>query len=175
MKPARTGGLTTKPILLFNEECGACRRVARWVREAAPSEAGGVGIIERPIGRDPEALRSLHADLSVRDAHATLHVLMPDGSMKLDGEAVAEVLRNLPSTKWLARAFSISVAGFRPFQMMLNMAYAVLVEMRPLLAIGSPPLPPGADPGKAAALKKRPAQGRPKRLNAAAEGRRGRP
>ena len=110
MKPARAGGLATKPILLFNEECGACRRIARWVRRAAPSPAGGVSILERPIGHDPKALHSLHPDLSIRKAHAALHVLMPDGTTKLDGEAVAEVLRRLPSTRWFAWIFSIGVA-----------------------------------------------------------------
>src|ERR1700722_8030879 len=135
MKPVRAGGLATKPILLFNEECGACRRIAGWVRRAAPSQAGGVSILERPIGHDPKALHSLRPDLSIRKAHAALHVVMPDGTVKLDGEAVAEVLRRLPSTKWFAWVFSIGVAGFRPFQMLLNMAYAILVRVRPILAI----------------------------------------
>lgn len=174
MKPARAGGLATKPILLFNEECGACRRIARWVRRAAPSPAGGVSILERPIGHDPKALHSLHPDLSIRKAHAALHVLMPDGTTKLDGEAVAEVLRRLPSTRWFARIFSIGVAGFRPFQMLLNMAYAVLVRARPILAIGSPPLPPGGGPGGRGDAKKRPSTHRHARPESGGAGRRSR-
>ena len=35
--------------------------------------------------------------------------------MKLGGEAVAEVLRNLPNTQWLAKSFNFSVLGFSPF------------------------------------------------------------
>jgi hypothetical protein len=56
------------------------------------------------------------------DAYATIRLLMPDGSMKLGGEAVAEVLRRLPPTKWLAHSFSLSILGVRPFQALLNKA-----------------------------------------------------
>jgi predicted DCC family thiol-disulfide oxidoreductase YuxK len=174
MRTARAGGLATKPILLFNEECGACRRIARWVRNAAPSKAGGVSILERPIGHDPKALHSLRSDLSIRKAHAALHVVMPDGTVKLDGEAVAEVLRHLPSTKWFAWIFSIGVAGFRPFQMLLNMAYAILVRVRPILAIGSPPLPPGAGTRVRGAQRKKPLKARHAPHSAAGAGQRSR-
>lgn len=68
----------------------------------------------------------LHPDLDIWDAYETIHVLMPDSSMKLGGEAVAEVLRNLPNTKWFAFSFDIRIIGFRPFQMVLNVAYAIL-------------------------------------------------
>jgi len=166
--------MTTKPILLFNEECGACRRIAGWVRRAAPSPAGGVSILERPIGHDPRALHSLRPDLSIRKAHAALHVLMPDGTTKLDGEAVAEVLRRLPSTRCFAGIFSIGVAGFRPFQLLLNIAYAVLVRVRPILAIGSPPLPPEAGRGGRGAAKKSKSTARRTRLEAGGTGRRSR-
>jgi hypothetical protein len=66
------------------------------------------------------------------DAYATIHVLMPDGSMKLGGEAVAEVLRNLPEMRWFSHIFSISVYGSRPFQSILNLAYVILADVRPL-------------------------------------------
>ena len=58
----------------------------------------------------------LNPDLDIWDAYATIHVLMPDGSMKLGGEAVAEVLRDLRNTKWFAWIFAVSMFGFRPFQ-----------------------------------------------------------
>ena len=62
---------------------------------------------------------------------------MPDGSMKLGGEAVAEVFRTLDKTKWFAGCFAISVFGFRPFQFVLNVAYAVLADVRPLFGCES--------------------------------------
>jgi len=127
----------TKPILLFNDECAVCRRMAHWVQKSAQSKAGETSLIIRPIGDDPEALRSLNPDLDIWDAYGTLHVLMPDGSMKLGGEAIAEVLRNLPNTKWFAWSFAISIFGFRPFQVILNLAYAILADLRPLFGCES--------------------------------------
>jgi predicted DCC family thiol-disulfide oxidoreductase YuxK len=122
---------------LFNGECGVCRRIARWVERAGQGPSGETSLIERPIGDDPDALRSLNPDLDIWDAYETIHLLMPDGSMKLGGEAVAEVFRTFDKTKWLARCFSISVFGFRPFQFVLNMAYAVLADVRPLFGCES--------------------------------------
>jgi hypothetical protein len=76
-------------------------------------------------------LRALNQDLNIWDAYATIHLVMPDGSMKLGGEAVAEVLRHLPSTRWFTWTFGIRVFGIRPFQATLNLAYAVLADVRP--------------------------------------------
>ena len=85
----------------------------------------------------PEKLRSLNPDLDIWDAYATIHVLMPDGSMRLGGEAVAETLRNLPNTKWFAWSFATTILGFRPFQVVLNVAYAILSDVRPLFGCES--------------------------------------
>jgi predicted DCC family thiol-disulfide oxidoreductase YuxK len=127
----------TKPILLYNDECGVCRRIARWVQKSARDKTGNASLVERPIGDDPEALRALSPDLDIWDAYATIHLLMPDGSMKLGGEAVAEVLRTLPNTKWFAWSFAITVFGYRPFQRALDMAYALLADVRPLFGCES--------------------------------------
>jgi predicted DCC family thiol-disulfide oxidoreductase YuxK len=127
----------TKPILLFNDECAVCRRIGHWVQTSAQSKSGETSIIVRPIGDDPEALRLLHPDLDIWDAYETIHVLMPDGSMRLGGEAVAEVLRNLPNTKWFASSFAVQMFGFRPFQMVLNLGYAILADVRPLFGCES--------------------------------------
>jgi predicted DCC family thiol-disulfide oxidoreductase YuxK len=127
----------TKPILLYNDECGVCRRIARWVQRSGQNKLGETSIIERPIGDDPEVLRSLNPTLDIWEAYATIHLLMPDGSMKRGGEAVAEVLRLLPNTRWLSGAFALSILGVRPFQSVLNTAYAVLADVRPVLGCES--------------------------------------
>jgi predicted DCC family thiol-disulfide oxidoreductase YuxK len=126
-----------KPILLFDGECGVCRRIAHWVEKSALGKSGDARIIEQPIGSDPEALRTLNPDLDIWDAYATIHVLMPDGSMKLGGEAVAEVLRNLPNAKWFAWSFAFSIFGFRPCQLILNIGYFILEDIRPLFGCES--------------------------------------
>src|SRR6202522_4535997 len=128
---------TTTPILLFNDECAVCRRIGDWVKKSALSRSGETSIIVRPIGDDPEALRSLQPALDIWDSYETIHVLMPDGSMKLGGEAVAEVLRDLRNTKWFAWCFAVSIFGFRPFQLVLNIAYAILADVRPLFGCES--------------------------------------
>ena len=125
------------PILLFNDECGVCRHIGHWVQKSAQSNSVGLSIIVQPIGDDPEVLRLLNPDLNIWDAYETIHLLMPDGSMKLGGEAVAEVLRNLPNTKGFAWCFSVAIFGFRPFQTILNMSYAILADVRPLFGCES--------------------------------------
>ncbi len=132
----------SKPILLFNDECAVCRVIARWVTRSAERRVGGSSITIQPIGNDPMALRVLNPGLDIWDAYANIHLLMPDGSMRTNGEAVAETLRNLPSTRWLARSFDVRVFGMRPFQTILNVAYMVLADLRPLLGCESCGIPP---------------------------------
>jgi predicted DCC family thiol-disulfide oxidoreductase YuxK len=129
--------MQTKPILLFNDECAVCRRIGHWVQRSAQSSSGATSLIVQPIGDDPDALLALRPDLDIWDAYETIHLLMPDCSMKLGGEAVAEVLRSLPNTKWFAGCFAVTIFGFQPFQMMLNMSYAILADVRPLFGCES--------------------------------------
>jgi predicted DCC family thiol-disulfide oxidoreductase YuxK len=130
-----------KPVVLYNDECAVCRRIGAWVQKSAVSKSDSPSIIAQPIGDDPKALRALNPKLDIWDAYATIHVLMPDGSMKLGGEAVAEVLRDLPNTKWFAGCFGVSFFGFRPGQMMLNFGYLILSDVRPLLGCESCGMP----------------------------------
>lgn len=132
--PAAEPGI---PILLFNDECGVCRRMAKWVNRSASSPPGGPSILERPIGDDPQALLALNPDLDIWDAYETIHVLMPDGSMKVGGEACAEVLRRLPNTRWLAGCFALELFGFRPFQRALDLGYLILSDIRPVFGCES--------------------------------------
>jgi predicted DCC family thiol-disulfide oxidoreductase YuxK len=127
----------SKPILLFNDECAVCRHIGHWVQRSAQSKSGETSILVQPIGDDPERLRSLNSNLDIWDAYETIHVLMPDGSMRLGGEAVAETLRNLPNTKWFAWTFATTIFGFRPFQFILNVAYEILADVRPLFGCES--------------------------------------
>jgi predicted DCC family thiol-disulfide oxidoreductase YuxK len=127
----------TKPILLFNDECAVCRRIGHWVQKSAQRSSAETSLIVQPIGNDPDALLALHPELDIWDAYETIHLLMPDGSMKLGGEAVAEVLRSLPNTKWFAGSFALTIFGFQPFQIMLNVSYAILADVRPLFGCES--------------------------------------
>jgi predicted DCC family thiol-disulfide oxidoreductase YuxK len=130
-----------RPILLFDDECGVCRRIARWVDRSARTKSGESTIDVRPIGSDPAALSALDPTLDIWAAYATIHLLMPDGRMKLGGEAVAEVFRRLPATSWFAWTFGVGAFGFRPFQSILNAGYAVLAAVRPVFGCESCGLP----------------------------------
>jgi len=133
MRPIPQMQERTNPVLLFNDECAVCRSIGHWVQKSTQGKSGKPSMVVRPIGDDPAELRSLNPELDIWDAYATIHVLMPDGSMKVGGEAVAEVLRN---TKWFGWIFA-SIFGFRPFQLVLNVAYVILADVRPLFGCES--------------------------------------
>jgi predicted DCC family thiol-disulfide oxidoreductase YuxK len=135
--PIPSSSMSLSPILLFNDECAVCRRIGHWVQRSAQRSPGEPSLLVQPIGDDPAALLALHPGLDIWDAYETIHLLMPDGSMKLGGEAVAEVLRRLPNTKWFAGCFALTIFGFQPFQRMLNLSYAVLSDVRPLFGCES--------------------------------------
>jgi len=123
--------------LLFDGHCAVCRSIGDWVTRSAKGETGASAIVARPIGDDPRELRSINPALGIWDAYATIHIVMPDGSMKLGGEAVAEVFRSLPNTRWFAWIFALHLFGFRPFQGVLDLGYVILADIRPLLGCES--------------------------------------
>ena len=125
------------PILLFDGDCSVCRTIARWVENGARQPSGQPTLVVQAIGHDPAAIRALNAKLDIWEAYAAPHVLMPDGSMPRAGYAVAEVFRRLPATRWFAGIFGVHLFGVKPFQIMLNGAYVVLADIRPLLGCES--------------------------------------
>lgn len=82
---------SVEPPRLFDGERAVCRRIGGWVERSARSKSGHATIIVRPIGVDPASLRRLNPALDIWQAYATIHMVMPDSTMKLGGEAVAEV------------------------------------------------------------------------------------
>jgi predicted DCC family thiol-disulfide oxidoreductase YuxK len=141
--PTPTSTVARAPILLYNDECGVCRHIARWVRYASAVPGAPSCIDVRPIGEDPQVLTALNPALNIWDAYDTIHLLLADGSMLLGGEAVAELLRRLPSTRWFAWCFGLSLLGWRPFQQLLNLGYAILSDVRPIFGCESCGTPRG--------------------------------
>jgi len=125
------------PLLLFDGACAVCDRIGHWVQKAAHPRSGMATLEARAIGNDPTELRTLNPNLDIWDAYAIIHLLMPDGSMKTGGEAVAEVFRRLPATRWFAWCFAISLFGFKPFQQLLNLGYVILDDVRPIFGCDS--------------------------------------
>ena len=134
---APVGAMMATPILLFDDECAVCRRMASWVRAIARDASGGATVDVRPIGEDPEALRRLDPTLDIWKVYAKSHLLMPDGSILIAGEAVAEVFRRSPGMAWCAWLFSVRVFKVRPFQSLLDLGYVILSDVRPVFGCKS--------------------------------------
>ena len=131
-----------KPVLLFNDECGVCRYIGSWVIKSAVNTTGVPTLVVQPIGENPDVLKRLNPQLDIWDAYATIHLLMPDGSIKTGGEAVAEVLRDIPAVRWFSWVFNLKIFGRRPFQSILNLAYLILADVRPIFGCESCGTPP---------------------------------
>jgi len=80
---------------------------SHWALVQSRRRANGArtSLIVQPLGTTREA-SVLNPDLDIWTPMKYDHVLMPDGLVKLGGEAVAEVLRRLPNTKWFAWSFA---------------------------------------------------------------------
>jgi hypothetical protein len=69
------------------------------------------------------------------------HILqvLPDIFVVLEQPAVEHIdcLRHLPGAQWFTGTFAFSVFGFRPFQAILNLAYTILPDLRPLFGCES--------------------------------------
>lgn len=124
-----------RPILLYNANCQVCRMLSEWVKQQDAS--GGDLIDERPIGGNPSALTALSPDLDIWKVYEKIHLVMPDGEVKIGGNAVAEVLKRLPSTKWLGAIVDLGIGEFKPFLFLLDGAYNVLDAIRPALGCES--------------------------------------
>lgn len=126
------------PILLYNDQCAVCRKISSWVIHNDDPKFGGHQLIdERPIGSDERALKKIDPRLNLWDVYAEIHLIMPDGTIKKGGEAIAEVFRRLPDTHWFAGAFKLGVGDVRPFQAALNQSYKLLDSLRPAIGCES--------------------------------------
>jgi predicted DCC family thiol-disulfide oxidoreductase YuxK len=124
-------GPRTKPLLLFNARCRPCRLIAAFVLRQEAKNPNGPTMIMRPIGTDEDKLRELHPKLTMDEAYRSPHVLMPDGRLLSDTDAVVEVFNHMPLTKWAAPLWKISLFGWRPFYNQLARAYHRLDQARP--------------------------------------------
>ncbi len=125
-------------LLLYNDRCATCRKIASWIVRDDSVQHGGKQLVDaRAIGGDPKAFAKVVPNLDYYDAYTTPHVVMPDGTVKAGGEAIAEVLMRLPETRWFAWLFKVHVGSWRPFQGMLNGSYYLLDHLRPALGCES--------------------------------------
>lgn len=133
--PTRSEASSDRPVLLFNDQCSVCRVLSSWVKR---KDAEGKDLIdERPIGDDPDALAAIHPDLDIWTTYEKIHVVMPNGELKVGGAAIAEVLKRLDATAWFSGLFDVELFGKKPFLAMLDVAYQILDKARPALGCES--------------------------------------
>lgn len=77
---ANSGIQAAVPVLLFDDECAVCRKIAAWVTRSATGKQGEANLIVRPIGEDAIELERLSPGLNIWDAYATIHLVMLTGS-----------------------------------------------------------------------------------------------
>lgn len=89
-----------RPTLIYDGECGFCRRsvdvVRRWDRE-------------RRLAVVPfqDQARVAAFGIPLPALAAAMHLVLPDGRVFAGADAAPEILRLLPGKQWLARAFAI--------------------------------------------------------------------
>jgi predicted DCC family thiol-disulfide oxidoreductase YuxK len=120
-------GIDAGPTVIYDGECGLCREAVallrRWDREHVlrfvPFQDGAV------VARFGIALPALAA---------AMHLVLPDGRVYAGADAAPELLRLLPSKRWLAPLFR--VPGVLP---LARRVYARIAARRRCLVRGVPP------------------------------------
>jgi predicted DCC family thiol-disulfide oxidoreductase YuxK len=88
------------PTLIFDGECGVCRRavalVRRWDREQR---------LRYVPFQDEEAIREF--DIALPALAAAMHLVLPDGRVFAGADAVPELGRLLPGKRWWAWGFAV--------------------------------------------------------------------
>ncbi|MSR22708.1 MAG: DUF393 domain-containing protein [Gemmatimonadetes bacterium] len=86
-------------VLVYDGECGFCRRSVEWVRERDSERA-----IETVPYEDP-SVRERFPELPQERLEEAMHLLAADGSRWEGARAVEELLRVLPGVGWMGWAF----------------------------------------------------------------------
>jgi len=134
-KHVEAAAASGRPILLFNPNCEVCNAIAGWVKRQ--DAMGGDHIEERPLPADPADLEAIHPGLDIWKAYEQIHVVMPDGTLRVGGAAIAEVLRRLPGKAWIGALTDLEAFGVRPFLLLLHAGYLFLDKIRPALGCSS--------------------------------------
>jgi predicted DCC family thiol-disulfide oxidoreductase YuxK len=89
-------------IVLYDGDCGFCRRSVEWALKRDRNHVLTAETIQSPTGE------RLLADLTPEQRLREAHVIHDDGRRESGGAAARAVLNALPSTRGLARVVSVS-------------------------------------------------------------------
>jgi predicted DCC family thiol-disulfide oxidoreductase YuxK len=108
-------------IVLYDGDCGFCRRSVDWALRRDRDSRLTATPIQSPAGE------RLLADLAPEQRLREVHVIHDDGRRSSGGAAVKDVLNVLPSARALARVVSVSPR-------MTELGYRVVANNRGLFA-----------------------------------------
>lgn len=130
---------TETPTLIYDGECGLCRRavdlVRRWDRERR---------LRYIPFQDEQTVRQI--GLALPELAAAMHFVLPDGQVFAGADAVPELGRLLPGKRWWAWGFA--VPGVRP---VARRVYRRIAQRRRCAVRG---LPSQAPPGQIGGWRK---------------------
>ena len=116
-------------VLVYDAECPMCRASALWLMRLA-IRAGQLEIL--PC-RSPVRARRFPA-LTEEQCLTAMQLVLPDGRIVAGADAVPELLRRIPSLRWLAAVFALP--PLRPFSRR-GYAWIARNRMRISCALGS--------------------------------------
>ena len=94
-------GRPGKAVLVFDGECAFCAKVLEWIR--ARMDAGAFDFIpcqsDELINRFPGIEREACLQ--------AMHLVLPDGSVRIGERAIPHILRRLPRYRWCASFFDL--------------------------------------------------------------------
>ena len=109
-----------RPILLYDDQCGRCRRFAALARML------NLGRVDFASLDSPRA-EALLPGLERFDRLSALRFLTPDGSHFTASEATNELFATLGATGWIWRLLRRMIPGTRPA---VRLAYAFAAQTR---------------------------------------------
>jgi len=94
-----------RPILLFDDACGRCRRFAALVRALNWGGRVEIGALESPRAE------ALLPDLTLFQRLEALRLLTPEGGHFMGADATSELFARLASTGWAWRPLRRAIPG----------------------------------------------------------------
>jgi predicted DCC family thiol-disulfide oxidoreductase YuxK len=88
--------VSSKPVVLYDGRCRLCSAGAERIRSHDTEHALEVLSLHEP------AVAARFPNIKQKDVLAEMHFVRPDGSIAKGHEAVREVLRVIPSYRWLS-------------------------------------------------------------------------
>lgn len=108
----------TKPTLLYDETCGFCTSIVRWVQRQ--KRGGNINVMSCQFAQLTQKF-----PVTEKDCSTSIQLFQLDGAKLTKGQAVASVMGVLWDAKWPAR-----VANLPGVKQVLNLGYTFIAVNR---------------------------------------------